>query len=77
MRLFLWSGATQLLEEQAVAVDRLAALHHAAYSISSDAELAGLYDEIMCACSAKITSIERLCVTLLKQGEGGHGVEQP
>ena len=69
--------SVQLLEEQSDAVDRLAALHQAAHVISRDTELTELYDDLMLACEAKISSIDRLCQTLLKQGERGHGREKP
>ena len=65
------SVSVQLLEEQSDAVDRLAALHNAAYSIAGNPELEGLYDDLMRACTAKISRIDRLCATLLKQGERG------
>ena len=63
------SVSVQLLEEQSDAVDRLAALHNAAHSIAGDPELTGLYDDLMRACATEISSIDRLCQTLLKQGE--------
>ena len=66
----------QLLEEQSDAVDRLAALHNAAYSIAGNPELEGLYDDLMRACAAEVSNINRLCATLLKQGEKGRGFEK-
>ena len=68
--------SVQLLEEQSDAVDRLGALHNAAYRIAGNPELEGLYDEIMRACATEISSINRLCATLLKQGERGRGFEK-